>query len=163
MSDTALAARPISEAGFHAAPHGRIARPLRTARTDHATAPIDAAFDWPDCLADTPTGSYYLVVFRSTRRVGADHEMLTEFDDLAHAEARLSGGLHFYFKGEPDPGRACLSLCLWDSPGQARAALGLPGHQAAARLARDMYDSFRLERYQVSWDQASLRIDLRML
>ena len=163
MSATALAARPISQPGFHAAPHGRIKRSLRALRPDYATAPIEAGLDWADCLADTPTGEYYLVVFRSIRRVGADHEMLTEFDDLAHAEARLSGGLHFYFKGEPDRSRACLSLCLWDSPGHARAALGLPRHQAAARLARDMYETFRLERYEASWDKSSLRIDLRML
>ena len=139
MSATALAARPISEPGFHAAPHGRIERPLRSRacglrdRAHRGTASTGSAA-WDDAL-----GSFYLVVFRSVRRVGADAEMLTEFDDLAHAEARLSGGLHFYFKGEPGPDRACLSLCLWDSPEQARAALGLPRHQAAARLAREMY------------------------
>ena len=154
MSASTLAQRAISESGFHAAPHGTIDRPLRPVRADYATAPIDLAFDWPDCLADAPARSFYLVVFRSVRIPGADAEMLTEFDDLAHAEARLSGGLHFYFKGEPDADRACLSLCLWDSQEQARAALGLPRHQAAARLSRDMYESFRLDRLQLAWDPA---------
>ena len=163
MSATAFAARPISTPGFHAAPHGRIERPLVPLRPDYATAPIEDGFDWAGCLEDTPTGSYYLVVFRSVRRVVADAELLTEFDDLAHAEARLSGGLHFYFKGEPDPARACLSLCLWDSPEQARAALGLPRHQAAARLAREMYEMFRLERHQVTWDLPMRRAEFRML
>lgn len=161
MSATALAARPISEPGFHAAPHGRIERPLRSVRSDYALAPIDAGFDWAGCLDTTPSGSFYLVVFRSVRRAGLDTETLTEFDDLAHAEARLSGGLHFYFKGVPGPSRACLSLCLWDTQEQARAALGLPRHQAAARIARDVYETFRLERYQVTWDEPARRVEFR--
>ncbi len=162
MSATALVERPISEPGFHAAPHGRIARPLRSVRPDYAVAPIDAGFDWAGCLDATPSGSFYLVVFRSVRRVGADAEMLTEFDDLAHAEARLSGGLHFYFKGELGPDRACLSLCLWDTQEQARAALSLPRHQAAVRIGRDIYETFRLERYQVTWDAPARRIDFTL-
>ena len=82
MSTTTLAVRAISESGFHAAPHGTIDRPLRSIRADYATAPIDRAFDWADCLADTPVRTFYLVVFRSVRVPGADAEMLTEFDDL---------------------------------------------------------------------------------
>jgi hypothetical protein len=161
MSAAALDVRAISDPGFHAAPHGRIRRAIRTRRPDYATATVETSFDWTGCLAGTPTGTFYLVVFRSVRRVGADAEMLTEFDDLAHAEARLSGGLHFYFKGEPGDDRACLSMCLWDSPEQARAALRLPRHQAAARLAREMYDSFGLERYQVTWDAVATTVEFR--
>ena len=163
MSATALVERPISEPGFHAAPHGRIERPLRVRRPDFAVAAIDAGFDWVDCLETTPSGSFYLVVFRSVRRVGADAEMLTEFDDLAHAEARLSGGLHFYFKGEPGPDRTCLSLCLWDTQEQARAALSLPRHQAAARIGRDVYETFRLVRYQVTWDEPTRTVDFSLV
>jgi len=54
MSAPTLAARVISESGFHAAPHGTIDRPLRPLRADYATAPIDRAFDWAECLTDTP-------------------------------------------------------------------------------------------------------------
>jgi hypothetical protein len=43
-------------------------------------------------------------------------------------------------------------LCLWDTAAQARVALSLPRHQAAARLAHRMYERFRLERYQVERD-----------
>lgn len=142
----------ISAPGFHAAPGSPIRGRLRVRRIDHATAPISDGFDWAEYLAGAGVGPWYLVVFRSIRRVGADAELLTEFDDLAHAEARLSGGLHCYFKGTPDERGACLSMCLWDTPEQARAALRLPRHQDAARLAGAMYESFRLERYQVSRD-----------
>jgi heme-degrading monooxygenase HmoA len=149
---------PISDPGFHRAPHGRVGRPLRPSRPDFATAAVEAGFDWADCLADTPQSTFYLVVFRSVRKAGVDTELLTEFDDLAHAEARLSGGLHFYFKGEPRDDRACLSMCLWDSQEQARAALRLPRHQAAAQLSRHMYESFGLERYHVAWEPVAASI-----
>ena len=81
-------------------------------------------------------------------------ELLTEFDDRAHAEARRAGGLLLYFKGEPDPNRACLSLCLWQTREQARAAIHLPRHRAAVGLASTMYESFHLERYAVEWTGA---------
>ena len=90
-------------------------------------------------------------MFRSVRRQGADGELLTEFDDRAHAEARRAGGLLFYFKGEPDANRACLSLCLWETRDAARAAIHLPRHRAAVGLASTMYESFHLERYVVTW------------
>jgi hypothetical protein len=48
---------------------------------------------------------------------------------------------------------------LWDPAGCARAR----DIERAASTSRDMYDTFRLERYQVSWARRSLRIDLRML
>ena len=163
MSAAAPAARSTDESTAAPGPYGAVDRCLRTLRADYATAPIDAGFDWVERLADTPSGAYFLVVFRSVRRVGADSEMLTEFDDRAYAEAQLSGGLHFYFKGETDLRRACLSLCLWDSPDQAHAALRLPRHQAAVRLAHDMYETFRLERYQVTWDHSIGLADFRML
>jgi Antibiotic biosynthesis monooxygenase len=166
MSAAALATPVTSSAdlsGGPAAPCGHIDRCLRILRADYATAPIEAGFDWVERLADTGSGTYFVVVFRSVRREAADAELLTEFDDRAHAEAQLSGGLHFYFKGEPDVRRACLSLCLWDSPEQARAALQLPRHQAAVRLAHDMYETFRLERYELMWDRSTGRADFRMV
>jgi hypothetical protein len=151
----------ISAPGFHAAPGSPIRGQLLVRRTDHATAPIGDGFDWAAYLADAGTGPWYLVVFRSIRRAGADTDLLTEFDDLAHIEARLSGGLHCYFKGIPDERGACLSMCLWDSQEQARAALRLPRHHDAARLAGVMYASFRLERYQVSRDPTSGTVRFR--
>lgn len=141
----------ISAPGCHATP-GWSGSLLGPVRPDYATAPIEAGFDWHRCLAGASGGPWYLVVFRSVRAHGADAGVLTEFDDRAHLEARDSGGLRLYFKGEPTPDRACLSLCLWDSAEQARQALGLPGHQAAVRIAGEMYERFALERHVVTRD-----------
>jgi hypothetical protein len=148
------APRPISEPGCHTTPGWR-GEPLRPARPDYATAPIDAAFDWHACLAAASGGPWYLVVFRSTRRADADGDVLTEFDDLAHLEARHVGGLLLYFKGEPARDGACLSLCLWESAEQARAARHLPRHQAAVGIAHRVYQRFALERYRVTRDPGS--------
>ena len=126
-------------------------RTLRPRSASYATLPVDAGFAWADCLADLDPANFYLVVFRSVRRQGADGELLTEFDDRAHAEARRAGGLLLYFKGEPDANRACLSLCLWETREQARAAIHQPRHRAAVGLASTMYESFHLERYVVTW------------
>ena len=146
--------RPISESGCHTTP-GWTGEQLHPVRADHATAPIDEGFDWDRCLESVTGGPWYLVVFRSVRRPEADAEILTEFDDLAHLEARGVGGLRLYFKGEAGPDRSCLSLCLWDSPEQARAALRLPRHQAAVGIAHRMYERFTLERYVVARDPAT--------
>jgi hypothetical protein len=129
-------------------------RPLRIRSESYATLPVTAGFDWPDCLADLEPATFYLVVFRSVRRRDADGELLTEFDDRAHAEARRAGGLLLYFKGEPDADRACLSLCLWETREQARAAIHQPRHRAAVGLASTMYETFHLERYVVTWTGA---------
>lgn len=117
---------------------------------DYATLPILEGFNWTDCFRDVEAGYWYLVVFRSVRRECADSDLLTEFDDHAYDEALGSGGLLHYFKGELSPRRECLSFCIWASREQARAALHLPRHAAAARLAATMYESYRLERYLLS-------------
>jgi hypothetical protein len=129
---------------------GRPRVPARAIRVV-CDAPVADGFDWEDCLAGVEPGSFYLVVFRSIRRADADGDLLTEFDDRAHAEARRAGGLLLYFKGEPDADRACLSLCLWETREQARAAIHQPRHQAAVGLASTMYEYFHLERYAIEW------------
>ncbi len=144
----------ISEPGCHTTP-GWTGGLLHPTRRDYATAPVRDGFDWARCLAGAPGGPWFLVVFRSVRRMGADADILTEFDDRAHLEARHSGGLRLYFKGEPTADRECLSLCLWDSAEQAHQALRLPGHQAAVRIAHGMYERFALERHVVVWDAAT--------
>ena len=145
----AVSSIPAAPARMRPTPH-----PLRVRSASYATLPVTDGFDWEDCLAGVEPGSFYLVVFRSVRRADADGELLTEFDDRAHAEARRAGGLLLYFKGEPDPNRACLSLCLWQTREQARAAIHLPRHRAAVGLASTMYESFHLERYAVDWTGA---------
>ena len=155
-----LAPRRISEPGCHATPGwtGALLHPLRE---DYATAPVEAGFDWAGCLASASGGSWFLVVFRSTRRADANGDVLTEFDDEAHLEARDAGGLRLYFKGVPDAARRCLSLCLWDSAEQAHGALRLPRHQAAVRIAHRMYERFALERHVVVRDPETRQVRVR--
>lgn len=114
---------------------------------DYATRPILDGFNWADCLAGVASGQWYLVVFRSVRRHTADTATLIALDDQAHAEALAARGLLFYFKGQLDERRRCLSFCLWESQAQARLAADLPRHRAAARTVAAMYESYELERY----------------
>ena len=111
--------------------------------------PILDGFDWATYFAGCDDGEWYCVVFRSVRRPDASAELLTEFDNRAHAEALASGGLLLYFRGEMDAEGGCLSLCLWTDHDAARTALALPQHHAATQLARSMYEWFHLERYRI--------------
>ena len=74
---------------------------------------------------------------------------LMAYDDRAYAEALGAGGLLYYFKGEANERRQCLSFCVWESRQQARAAARLPLHLAATRIANEIFESYELERYIV--------------
>jgi hypothetical protein len=111
----------------------------------YATLPIDQAFDWSAVGRQLGVGEWYLVVFRSVRRPGADERRLTEFDDRAHAEAASSPGYVHYFKGPSAADGSCLSFCIWSSRADARAAAGRPDHAEAVTLLDEMYQDYRLE------------------
>jgi hypothetical protein len=120
---------------------------LAPTTVEFATRPILDSFNWSDCLADVEAGEWYLVAFRSVRRATADVALLTAYDERAHAEALGAGGLLYYFKGEANERRQCLSFCIWESRPQAQAAARLPLHLAATRIAKEIYESYELERY----------------
>lgn len=124
-------------------------RRLTPIHPDHATLPIQEGFNWSSCLADVPFDRLYLVVFRSVRRATADFDLLKKHDDRAYADALEAGGLLHYFKGEMNEWRECLSFCLWESRQQAQRASGGSSHASATRLSTQMYESYRLERYEV--------------
>jgi hypothetical protein len=115
----------------------------------YAALPVLQGFNWSDCLVGVDDGQWFLVVFRSIRRADADERLLTEYDDLAYAEALTGQGLLHYFRGSLNERRECLSLCLWEHQQQARDASRLPLHLQAARIARDMYESYVVERYHL--------------
>ncbi len=115
----------------------------------YATIPIEAGFNWRECLSDVDSGQWYLVAFRSLRREGADNEKLLAFDDRAYREAMDSAGLLHYFRGEMDADRRCLSVCLWSHRRQAKLANTLPEHVAASELTHEMYVWYDVERYVV--------------
>ena len=124
-------------------------RRLSPIHPDHATLPIQQAFNWSSCLTGVPFDRLYLVVFRSVRRAAADLDRLREHDDLAYADALEAGGLLCYFRGEMNERRECLSFCLWESREQAQRATGSASHAAAMRITAHMYESYTLERYYV--------------
>jgi hypothetical protein len=116
----------------------------------YASAPVADAFTWADGGTELGEGEWYLVAFRSVRRLDADEERLTRYDELAHQEAAGSPGFVAYFKGPCAPDRTCLSFCLWDSRMHARAAAAGPAHMRAVRLLDEMYDSYTLEFHRVT-------------
>lgn len=116
----------------------------------YATLPVAAAFDWTDVATQLGEGEWYLVVFRSIRRVEADERRLAEFDDRAHHEAELAPGFVHYFKGPAAPDRSCLSFCMWTSRAEARAAAGRPAHQGAMTVLAEMYEAYVLEFLRVT-------------
>jgi hypothetical protein len=113
----------------------------------YATLPVLEGFNWSACLAGVASGTWFLVTFRSVRRVDADAALLTDHDDRAFAEALGSSGLLCYFRGELAAERRCLSFCVWERPDQARSASLLPEHQLAAHLARAFYDRYEVSRH----------------
>ena len=60
---------------------------LRPAAKAFARLSIGAAFDWSAIAAPNDAGEWYVVVFRSIRRPGADEARLTVLDDAAHEES----------------------------------------------------------------------------
>ncbi len=124
-------------------------RRLSPTHPDHASLPIEEAFNWSSCFTGIPFDRLYLVVFRSVRRATADLDLLRAHDDLAYADALEAGGLLYYFKGETNERRECLSFCLWESRQQAQRASGGTSHSAATRITAQMYESYSLERYYV--------------
>ncbi|BFI30280.1 hypothetical protein MPTK2_3g10670 [Marchantia polymorpha subsp. ruderalis] len=116
------------------------------------TIPISDVIDWKSLLdhlrltTNDPAHRYYVVTFRSIRSKGADDQKLYAADAQAQAEARQSGGLLMYWYGALNERRECFAMCVWDSMEQARKANGLPAHLVARQLAREMYDTYRLER-----------------
>jgi len=115
----------------------------------YATMPVADAFTWDACLSDIAPGEWYMVAFRSTRRVDADEARLTAYDDWAHTEAVDAPGFVQYFKGPANGRGECMSFCLWTSRAEARAASGRPAHVAAAALTFESYAQYRLEFHRV--------------
>jgi hypothetical protein len=116
----------------------------------YASLPIAQAFDWTGVASQLGEGEWYLVAFRSIRRVDADEVRLTAFDDGAHIEAQSAPGFVHYFKGPAAGDGSCLSFCLWTSRAEARAAAGRPAHIEAVAVINEMYERYTLEFLRVT-------------
>jgi hypothetical protein len=115
----------------------------------YASLSVADAFTWEACLDAVDPGEWYMVAFRSTRRVGSDEARLTAYDDWAHTEAMSAPGFVHYFKGPTTADGKCMSFCLWDSRAEARAAAGRPAHREAAALTHEAYAHYVLEFHRV--------------
>jgi hypothetical protein len=116
----------------------------------YAHLPVGDAFDWSDVANELGPGEWYLVAFRSVRRIGADEDLLAEIDERAHLEAADAPGFVHYFKGPTASDRTCLSFCLWTSRAEARAAAGRPEHVMAVAILDEMYERYTLEFVRVT-------------
>ena len=125
----------------------------------YALMPVADAFDWTGVGRQLGDGEWYLVAFRSVRRVGADEVRLAEVDERAHQEAATAPGFVFYFKGPTASDRTCLSFCFWTSRSEARAASGRPDHLEAVTLLGEMYERYTLEFLRVTGRAGSLRFE----
>ena len=128
---------------------------LKPITPEYPTLPIAEGFNWEAAMSGLDRGTWYLVVFRSLRTASADVQTLTEFDERAHGEALGGAGLLFYFQGQLNPRRECLSFCVWQRREQAQAAARLPLHQAAIGIVGQMYEHYRLERYWIEKESGS--------
>lgn len=123
---------------------------LKPVSEAYATLPVAEAFDWTRVARQLGEGEWYLVVFRSIRRIAADEIRLAEFDDRAHHEAATAPGFVHYFKGPAARDRSCLSFCMWTSRAEARAAAGRPAHIEAVSVLGEMYERYTLEVLRVT-------------
>jgi hypothetical protein len=126
----------------------------------HAGLETPAAFDWASLAAPLRDRDYYLVVFRSHRRPGADSRGLWREDKLAFAEAIASGGLLHYHQGLLDRRRRSISFCLWENEEQAAAAVRLPTHRLASTLAAGAYSSYVIERWGLRKSAVGVALEL---
>jgi hypothetical protein len=123
----------------------------------YAVLPVSEAFDWSAVGRELGDGEWYMVAFRSVRRVGADEARLAEYDERAHLEAAGMPGFVHYFKGPAALDGTCLSFCIWTSRAAARAASGQPEHIAAISLLDEMYERYTLEFLRLTGREGTLR------
>jgi hypothetical protein len=126
---------------------------------EYASMAVAAAFNWTECAIADVSGEWYMVVFRSVLRPGADEERLRLHDDRAFEEASSSAGFVHYFKGPANERGECLSFCLWDSRPLARSAAGRPAHVEAVGIAHATYERYTLEFLRVRKPKGSLAFE----
>ncbi|KAH9827870.1 UPF0643 protein [Teratosphaeria destructans] len=124
---------------------------LAPIRADYATAPYLDSFNWNEVFRNlrnliTEAGldwrdqEFYVVIFRSTLKEGADRDWLGKLDAESHREACQSGGLLKYWFGECDSSRRNLATCVWRDREDARAGGQGPWHARARSSAGELYE-----------------------
>ncbi|KAF2226861.1 hypothetical protein BDZ85DRAFT_191410 [Elsinoe ampelina] len=150
LTDLSLSCRLLSFALTNMAP----------IRPDYSTADYMESFNWNVCFAElrklcAQTGyrwqrqEFYVVIFRSKLKLGADRTRLGELDQHSHAEACQSGGLLKYWFGECNGERRNLATCLWRGRDDAIAGGKGPWHAKAMRSAVEMYETISFHRHSL--------------
>ncbi|KAF2764342.1 hypothetical protein EJ03DRAFT_32472 [Teratosphaeria nubilosa] len=124
---------------------------LAPIREDYATAPYLDSLNWSEVFRSLRTlikeagiewrdQEFYVVIFRSTLKDGADRDWLGKLDEESHREACQSGGLLKYWFGECDESRRNLATCVWRDREDARAGGQGPWHARARSSAGELYE-----------------------
>ncbi|TIB77548.1 hypothetical protein E3Q23_01317 [Wallemia mellicola] len=133
---------------------------------DYAREYYEKAFNWDEIeLPLDVEKEFYCVVFRSRRKPDVDTDLYTA-DRLAHEEAvEASQGnlLMYWFGSASTETRECLATCIWSSRSWAQRTSKLPKHVQAAKLSKDVYESFELERYSLIKKLGTRKLILRKL
>lgn len=97
-------------------------RKIQPTRGDYATSTYMSTFNWhtifetlgelcSEARVQWQNQTFYVVIFRSRLREGADRKVLGELDQMSHQEACASGGLLHYWFGSPDAEMRNLATC----------------------------------------------------
>ncbi|KAL0096299.1 hypothetical protein J3Q64DRAFT_1633151 [Phycomyces blakesleeanus] len=125
---------------------------LRSLSQDYLNCPIQQAFNWntlASILGKEWQGEWFVVVFRSIRKISADHQRLFEADVRSQKEAIETGGFLKYWYADLNEHQECMAMCIWVDVEYAAKASRKPLHREAAKLAGQMYDSYVLERHRL--------------
>lgn len=148
---------------------------------DYAREYYEKAFNWDEIeLPLDIEKEFYCVVFRSRRKPDVDTDLYTA-DRLAHEEAveASQGNLLMYcvyylygrnftnnnlgFGSASTETRECLATCIWSSRSWAQRTSKLPKHVQAAKLSKDVYESFELEKYSLIKKLGTRKLTLKRL
>ncbi|GAM89578.1 hypothetical protein ANO11243_076170 [Dothideomycetidae sp. 11243] len=144
---------------------------FESTRPDYATQPYAESFNFSEVLtllrslaaAEQYTWKehvFYVVVFQSTLKRGADGELLHKLDQESHREACASGGLLKYWFGSPDGERRNLATCYWSSRDHARRGGTGPWHKKARAAAGQLYDRIDFSTYRFTISEGATDFSL---
>jgi len=144
---------------------------IKPIRQDHASCPIEQAYDWPDIFARVNrfrqelvgasdlSAEVYVFDFNSVPNPTAsddDREVLIVADIRATVEAVESkpNDLFYYHAGDPDENGNVRSFCIWSNAHTAREVIHGSAHVEAAKLAPNAYIKAITKGYTVSRTEA---------
>ena len=115
---------------------------FRPVSEEYAHSRYREAFNWTDLrLPASIEREWFVIAFRSQRKLSVASVDLYEADRQAHEEAVGSGGLLLYWYGCVNLDGANLATCIWRSRAAALKSVQGPKHIVAMSLAAGKYAS----------------------